>query len=497
MKLPIPDDWNGQDWQCIEVQWPKSQKYNAVLLGLLSYLTRGRLWDESTGTIRDAQAIGWEVFYRNYPLTECTVCDSSDGDNNGAGDAPSYTSGQIIARGTGAQLEEEEDMGQVVTDVQIVNGQIRVFFGPCCWKDLGELSDFVSDTDELEDTPLNPNDETPDPNTYSACAKAWAIVDAIELILNAAHDQVLADLAVWLWPGKVETAVDMNLNDKWTVALIIDWAGLGVLITPENAFTDEDQQKSVAALMNVFENDAVGVPDEATYEAVKNAIHTRGLVYDGMIMTAIAALGRKNLDSIAKLAAGTVETRSCGEPDTIPIGETEPDAQGWYLSENLADHFVLRHDDGPGAGWAVVATDTFALPEDTYGTFTKLTVHVSKGTLKRMSANQAYGTWPGAGSTHTAYANGSDNLQSTNLAFPIISTLSAGIRTNLAAQRGFLSNTDGGSGGVNGINIGTPPAVAGATFAAAIHADGDYVDLEDYTIDEFRLVYNVNSPSHA
>ena len=327
MKLPIPEDWDGVSWQCIEVQWPDSVQYRGLLLGVLSLLTRGRLWDESTGTIRDAQAIGWQIFNRNYPLTECTVCDSDNGDNGSVDNSSPYALGQI-ATGTPAAIDEDEEMGQVVTDVQIIGGKIRVFFGPCCYRDL-EGIDLAVDTGEEVEDPYVPSDGSSDPNTYSACAKAWAVVDAIEAVLNAAYDVVGSSFLPWQWPGKVETAVDMNLNDKWTVALIIDWLGLGILITSENAFTEDDQQKSAQSLANVFANTPAGVPDEATYEAVKNAIHTRGLVYDGLIMSAIAALGRSNLDRIVKLGAREDLSRTCEEP--VDFGLTIPVPHDWAL----------------------------------------------------------------------------------------------------------------------------------------------------------------------
>jgi hypothetical protein len=345
MKLPIPEDWDGVSWQCIEVQWPDSVQYRGLLLGVLSLLTRGRLWDESTGTIRDAQAVGWQIFNRNYPLTECTVCDSDNGDNGSVDNSSPYALGQI-ATGNPAALDEDEEMGQVVTDVQIIGGKIRVFFGPCCYRDLEGIDLAVDTGEEIED-PYVPSDGSTDPNTYSACAKAWAIVDAIEAVLNAAYDVVGGSLLPWTWPGKVETAVDMNLNDKWTVALIIDWMALGILITAENAFTQSDQEKSAQALVNVLGDDTAGIPDEATYEAVKNAIHTRGLVYDGLIMSAIAALGRSNLDRIAKMGAIADPSRTCEEP--VDFGLQIPVPHDWAL---LIDFRTGLHGfSDPQAKW--------------------------------------------------------------------------------------------------------------------------------------------------
>jgi hypothetical protein len=69
-QLQIPDDWSGE-WDCIRLQWPKSPKWYGVLLGELSRFWRGRTWDAESGTITDAQAVGAEIWERNYPLENC------------------------------------------------------------------------------------------------------------------------------------------------------------------------------------------------------------------------------------------------------------------------------------------------------------------------------------------------------------------------------------------------------------------------------------------
>lgn len=77
-QLPIPDDWNGEDWLCLQVQWPDSVKYRAILAGFLSYLGRGRAYDAQTGSITDAQEIGWAIFDRNMPMTPCAGRDDEE-----------------------------------------------------------------------------------------------------------------------------------------------------------------------------------------------------------------------------------------------------------------------------------------------------------------------------------------------------------------------------------------------------------------------------------
>lgn len=64
-KVPIPSDWNGTDWTFALVCWPDSQHWRELLLGLITTPTRGRWYDEKTGSITAAQAIGWQIFEKN------------------------------------------------------------------------------------------------------------------------------------------------------------------------------------------------------------------------------------------------------------------------------------------------------------------------------------------------------------------------------------------------------------------------------------------------
>lgn len=64
-RIKIPTDWNGEDWTCIPVEWPNSIEWLALLRGFVGTPARGRFWDERTGSILDAQAIGLDIEERN------------------------------------------------------------------------------------------------------------------------------------------------------------------------------------------------------------------------------------------------------------------------------------------------------------------------------------------------------------------------------------------------------------------------------------------------
>lgn len=68
--FPIPNDWAGEEWACVIIEWPDSPRWMGLLRGLITTPVRGRFWDGQTGSISDAQAIGLEIEERN-PVTSC------------------------------------------------------------------------------------------------------------------------------------------------------------------------------------------------------------------------------------------------------------------------------------------------------------------------------------------------------------------------------------------------------------------------------------------
>jgi len=305
--FPIPADWllTTGVWTGFCIAWPESEAWALHLRSLLYHLTRGRTWDAQTGTITTAQAIAWEIYNRNAPLVLCGDCEECPPEpQNG-------TSGAFGAC-SADDSEGDSEMGQVVTDVQVVDGKIRVFYGPCCYVDLtGITADQVSP--DIGDDPLVPPGGSPP--AYSACGKAYAVVKAIETCLIAMFAAVVEVDWPWQILGHVEQSVGYNLDNKWMAALYVDVSSLISLgLGAADIFTPIDQQEMICKLVNLFGDNALGVPDSATYDALKAAITTSNFVYSGVLETAVACFGRGNLDTIAKLAADDT-TRNCNCPD--------------------------------------------------------------------------------------------------------------------------------------------------------------------------------------
>ena len=149
-KFPIPDDWNGQAWRCVQVEWPDSPQFRAVLLGFLTYLTRGRAWNEGTGTITDAQLVGREIYARNYPFNPCdglavpcSVC----------------TTGQFAGLGGGCEDDECEECSDMacISAIKIEDGKLYVQYGCCDWVLVGDIdSAGISIPDLPWETPPDP-----------------------------------------------------------------------------------------------------------------------------------------------------------------------------------------------------------------------------------------------------------------------------------------------------------------------------------------------------
>lgn len=207
-------------------------------------------------------------------------------------------------------------MGQVVTDVQIVDGQIRVFFGPCCWKDLGNITELVKDADEVADDPLNPDG---DPNAvYSACGKAFAIVDTIYTVADAVWENSLA--APWTWVGVVEDAIPGNndLDDNQIISAFLTADLLrGLQYTEGDIFDEADKQQLICYVRSLLSDDAAGITRTQWDGMIGQMSGIYGEVVNDFFRYCADAIGPSDMRDITKLAAMDT-THDCDCPVTNP-----------------------------------------------------------------------------------------------------------------------------------------------------------------------------------
>lgn len=175
MKIPIPSDWNGQDWRCVEVQWPDSPVFIAILQGLLTEVTRGRFWDEKTGLVTYAQGIGFEIHVRNFPLLPCGA--------NGTGTVPAPDRYPCGGGGIMELSEECEDMPAITWLTWNDAGELVMHFGPCC--------EVVVEGTPNPGSSLPPGGSTGDPPTEQpdwACRRAVYMATALITVANQVVD---------------------------------------------------------------------------------------------------------------------------------------------------------------------------------------------------------------------------------------------------------------------------------------------------------------------
>lgn len=71
MKMPIPWDWNGQDFCDFVVHWPNSNVWRIVLRGLLSNPGLEKFWDATTGDVEQVLELFLPALEQNLDELEC------------------------------------------------------------------------------------------------------------------------------------------------------------------------------------------------------------------------------------------------------------------------------------------------------------------------------------------------------------------------------------------------------------------------------------------
>lgn len=131
-QLPIPDDWLETDgYLLFLVCVPDSQLWRSIVRGQIHNLTRGRTWDKETGSIKAAQAIGWQIYDS---LMTCKLDDlvtavnnlNATSETNGlalAAIATALTGIQTAIQASGANVDElEDDLANVWRVLQSISG---------------------------------------------------------------------------------------------------------------------------------------------------------------------------------------------------------------------------------------------------------------------------------------------------------------------------------------------------------------------------------------
>jgi hypothetical protein len=316
MKLPIPDDWNGRDWQCFQIIWPDSPLWIAMLHGWLSQMGRGRTWNEKTGSILATQAIGYEIWERSTPLVDC------------AGEAhppDDQTRMQHIA-GPCWFGEDEPEMPCVDLSnlIKLENGHLWVMNGCCEWVDKGAIGDFVEEG--ISDPP---GEDLDPPIPFSACGKAKAIVDAIYLVTNALFANTDSLVLPWEAVSAVKSAcAPLSLKSNQVLLGLFDALALkNAGYEGEEVFDEDSRQGILCRLARTLSSDT-GALSQANMNSINDAFN-QNLGFEVAVFGAAAnAIGLVQLSNIA-MAGQLDQTADCECPELVT--PTQPPTDGaWF-----------------------------------------------------------------------------------------------------------------------------------------------------------------------
>lgn len=335
-KTLIPDDWNGEDWRCVVLQWPNSGQWMAVLRALITSPMRGRFWDERTGSIVDTQVTGREIEQANIPLVDCDgeeIPDANEGDGK-----------EIVYIGI---EREDEIMGWLCgvnpNAFKIENGVLFVkdFCGE--WSEVGEMFS----PDEVVDGSVWP-DETP-PAEYYGCGKAANLIHYLLALSDAAWANYDNPTTI---EAAMRAAVPMATLSR---ARIYQWSaqimGLDLVTLDWSHFNNEtaNQLARCKAAENV-EDTAEGTGDErgAVVEAMASAYYNT-----------IGIMTKDQWSSYWHFAAETIGDQDCRLILSLGAKDSEADCEcpssGVIIPETTWDYcYDLAAQQ---QGWYQVATN--------------------------------------------------------------------------------------------------------------------------------------------
>lgn len=469
MKLPIPSDWSG-DWLCVKIDWPDSVEYVALLAGLLSMLGRGRLYDETTGVISDAQQVGRDIWARNWPLRGC---DASvlDGDKGSVPDIPDSTlTGAIMALG---EVFMATVTGQVI-GVEWRGCELWVKTYPCCeWHLVGAPCDMAAqDTD-----PAWPED-----STYSACGKAYAMVGAIYTIAEGVWDN---KDGITYWASAVDGSIDsllpgVDVSNQGLLALLNGARALDDTYTDTDMFDGDTRQRYLCMIAALLDADSYGITD-LQYDQLKSTVQQ---VYPtdqvGWWQGVITSIGKSGLSRLAA-AAATDTSQDCDCPSAAVEVPTEPNSAGWYLSAPY-DAYVVTYVNSSAPERHLLINLT---PDhDVFGAVwtQELNDYINYKVMSAYGLDPALKDW------------GMDTSLNEHEYKTRVCWGPASLWDSVFGSGAYYHL---GTGNLSSTTPASPSAVGVAGSRQGLAAESVYNHGGTITVSQLRLLHNVNSPSHS
>jgi len=335
MKLPIPDDWNGEDWFCTEVRWPDSPQFVGLLVGFLSAMTRGRYWDETTGSIKDIQAIALDVFDANFPFVPC--CDD---ETTGASEPETNESAESAL------------IGAICMECSIPYGTLRWNDGVLEYRYCGEWYAVGGESGDPDwGDPGDPDVGDP-PAAWvdaTACSKATVWCDVVNSIVETLLEQALDDVNPFDGLRTVKALYpDVVFGDLQLFSAYMSAAKIAVAFLTDDTTAPDVKQRILCQVSAVMSDGNQGMTSDE-YEAARAAIW--GVVQSEFSWTdyAILDVEMRNIWTKAAWSIGpndSMKLTTMAQPTGLEDCTCPPEAGG-YDADIV---FTGAYSNGAGTG---------------------------------------------------------------------------------------------------------------------------------------------------
>jgi len=306
-----PQDWNGQDWRCVEILWPNSTKWLALLAGLLSELQFAKVWAGNASEGQAAQDIAWAIWWANQPFTDCGAQSP---------DTPTIPPiGPTMPTSGGMEIGDfEMPCIDISNLLKIENGKLYARDACCEWIEIGNLA---AASEPITDPFANPED----PPTYTACGKAASVMEITETVAEAVWDCLA--LTPNQWVGHVKNAAPGWHLGTPQIYLAVGDATATSLIHGENVvFGANAVQEMLCSIEPFFTADGQAIRQDEFYN-IKGAIRAvwngrnQGVV-GGFWVACMDVLGLTDISNAA--ISGATIAADCDCPQDVaprPVGD--------------------------------------------------------------------------------------------------------------------------------------------------------------------------------
>ena len=252
---PVPTDWDGETWACVQIYWPWSEQWFSTLFSMLEELTWYKAWQRPETGPQTALAVAREILARNFPFNDCAGIPLPP--------APTGpTTGSFGGVGGGCE-DCEMPCINIAAGLKIENGKLYAKDDCCTWIEIGSLADQATPVDDPFYDPITPA-------TYYGCGKAKAVLDLVYEIGAAVWDCLALSPALWV--GHVKAAAPgYHLGTVPIIGAIQQAFTVAILYGEDVVFGTNNRQKALCAIAGLFDDDGEK-PTADDYLAAKTAI---------------------------------------------------------------------------------------------------------------------------------------------------------------------------------------------------------------------------------